>query len=207
MTVGDFYDGGTVNLAPGDTLEVKLAPVPGCAWAPAFGDATVLKPDAEGAGPSAFRFRAAIPGSASLGFVCRNAADPRAAPGGLFRVAAVVKEMVLPRGLLLEQPDNASAIYLVKGDLLQVRLPATPSTGYSWTIASNAPSVLLPLGDPKFDPPSKPTPGAAGTVTFDFRVVGGGGAFLELVYARPSEKDAAPARRWGVFVAAAAVAP
>ena len=40
-------------------------------------------------------------------------------------------------------------------------------------------------GEPKFEPADKPKPGAAGTQAFSFRVVGGGGAFLELVYAPP----------------------
>ena len=29
VTIGDLYAGGTVNLAPADTLEVRLSPGPG----------------------------------------------------------------------------------------------------------------------------------------------------------------------------------
>jgi inhibitor of cysteine peptidase len=202
VTVGEAYDGGTVHLAPGDALEVRLsAGSSGCSWEPAFGDPSVLKPEVP------FRFRAVTTGSASLGLVCRQPSDLRARPGGLFRVLVVVKESVFPRVLLLEEPDNASEIYVVQGDVVQVRLPANPSTGYTWTVASNTPSILQPLGDPKFEPPAKPGPGGAGTQTFEFRVAGGGGAFLELAYARPFEKDGAPARRWGIFVACAGTGP
>lgn len=209
VTIGDLYDGGTVNLAPGDTLEVRLtASASGCTWGHAFGDAAVLKPEpADSAAPSAFRYKALTTGSASLGLACLKAADPQAPPGGLFRVLVIVKDSALPRGLILEAPDNGSDIFLAQGEILQVRLPSNPSTGYTWSIAGNSPSVLRPTGEPKYDAPEKGKPGAGGTQTFEFRVVGGGGAFLDLVYRRPSEKDAPPARRWGVFVAAAAVGP
>jgi inhibitor of cysteine peptidase len=207
VVIGELYDGGTVNLGAGDTLEIDLpAPASGCAWVPAFADASVVKPDASSAAPK-FRYRALVAGSTSLGLACLKSSDPQAPPGGLFRVQVVVKDSVLPRGLLLEEPDGGSDIFMTQGDLLQVKLPSTPSTGYSWTVAGNAPSVLRPTGDPKYDPPAKGSPGAAGTQTFEFRVVGGGGVFLDLVYRRPFEKDAPPARRWGVFVAAAALGP
>ncbi|HKD19219.1 MAG TPA: protease inhibitor I42 family protein [Thermoanaerobaculia bacterium] len=207
VIIGELYDGGTVNLGAGDTLEVNLqAPPSGCAWVPAFVDATILKPDPASAAPK-FRYRALVAGSTSLGLACLKSSDPQAPPGGLFRVQVVVKDSVLPRGLLLEEPDGGSDIFLTQGDVLQVKLPSTPSTGYSWVIAGNAPSVLRPTGDPKYDPPAKGSPGAGGTQTFEFRVVGGGGAFLDLVYRRPFEKDAPPARRWSVFVASAAVGP
>jgi inhibitor of cysteine peptidase len=209
VTIGDLYDGGTVNLSPGDTLEVRLAPgSAGCVWRPAFGDALVMK--AEGDAPTGppFRYKALTTGSTSLGLACISPSDAQASAGGLFRVQVVVKESLLPRGILLEAPDSGSDIFLAQGEVLQVRLPSTPSTGFSWAVSSNSPAVLRPAGEPKYDPPGgKGAAGAAGTQTFEFRVVGGGGAFLELVYRRPFEKDAAPARRWGVFIAAAAVGP
>ena len=209
VAIGDLYDGGTVTIAQADTLEVRLSPGPsGCSWGVAFNDSTILRSDAEAApGASVFRFKAVTTGSVSLGLACRKPTDPKAQPGGLFRVLVAVKESIAPRGLILEEPDNGSDIFLTQGDAVQVRLPSNPTTGYSWTVAANAPSVLAAVGEPKFEPAAKPLPGAAGTQTFAFRVVGGGAAFLELVYARPFEKDLAPARRWGIFVATAAVGP
>jgi len=208
VTIGDLYDGGTVNLAPGDTLEVRLsAGASGCAWGPAFGDEAVLKPEGGTPASPAFRYKAVATGSASLGLACLKAADPQAPPGGLFRVLVVVKDSVLPKGLILEQPDSGSDIFLAQGDQLLVRLPSNPSTGFSWGIAGNAPSVLRQVGEPKYEAPAKAMPGAGGTQTFEFRVVGGGGAFLDFIYRRPSDKDTPPARRWGVFVAAASVGP
>lgn len=207
VSIGELHDGGTVNLGPGDTLEVRLPSSPACAWRPAFVDAAVLKAEGEPPSGPPFRYRALATGSTSLGMACVSASDPQAPAGGLFRVQVVVKDTLLPRGILLEAPDSGSDIFLAQGEVLQVRLPSTPSTGYSWAIASNAPAVLRPSGEAKYEPPGKGAAGAAGTQTFEFRVVGGGGVFLELVYRRPFEKDAVPARRWGVFVAAAAVGP
>ncbi len=208
FVIDDLYDGGTINVAVGDTVEVRLAaPASGCAWAPAFGDASVMKPDGAPASAGVFRYRAVTSGSTSVGLACLKAADAQAPAGGLFRVQAVVKESLFPRGIVLEAPDSGSDIFLTQGDVLQVRLPSTPSTGYSWTVAGNAPSVLRAVGEARYEPPAKGGAGAAGTQTFEFRVVAGGGAFLDLVYRRPFEKDVAPARRWGVFVAAAAISP
>ena len=209
VTIGDLYAGGTVTIAQSDTLEVRLLPGSfGCSWGVAFNDATILRPDAEAApGASTFRWKAITTGSVSLGLACRKPTDPKAQPGGLFRVLVAVKESIAPRSLILEEPDNGSDIFLTQSDAIQVRLPSNPTTGFSWTVASNAPSVLAPVGEAKFEPAVKPRPGAAGTQSFAFRVVGGGGAFLELVYARPFEKDTPPARRWGIFIAAAATGP
>ncbi len=208
VTIGDLYAGGTVNLAPSDTLEVRLSPGPaGCVWGLAFNDPAILKPEAPAPGASVFRFKALVAGTESLGLACRMPSDSKTQPAGLFRVLVTVKDNVAPRGFVLEEPDNGSSIFLVQGDAVQVRLNSNPSTGFAWSIASNAPSVLAPAGEPSFEPAEKPRPGAAGAQTFSFRVVGGGGVFLELVYARPSEKDAPPARHWGIFIAAAATGP
>lgn len=216
VTIGDFYDGGTVNLAPGDELRVRLPSRPECAWSVAFADAAVLKtlpPDtAAEAGFQAVRFQAAASGSSSLGLVCRATASTSASPSasaapvGLFRVQVEVKEvMTRRRGLLLEEPDNGSFISMTQGDALSIKLPSNPSTGYTWSIADNAPSVLQPEGDPRFEPAPAARAGAGGFQTFDFRVAGGGAAWIRLVYRRPFEKDAPPARTWSVLVAAAAL--
>jgi inhibitor of cysteine peptidase len=212
VVVGDSYDGGSLSLAPGDELRVRLASHTGegAAWAPAFFDESVLKAlPAEGpaeAGVETLRFRASAAGLTSVGLVCRKASEAAAAPAGIFRLQVEVKEMMTRRrGVLLEEPDSGSIIYLLQGDALSVRLPANPTTGYTWSIAANAPSVLQSAGDPRYEPPAASRPGAGGFQSFEFRVAGGGAALLQLVYRRPFEKDAPPARTWSVFVASAAI--
>ena len=209
LTVGDLYDGGTVQMAAGDALEVHPSsnPAATCAWDVAFGDPSILKPEGAGSGPAVFRFRAVTPGSVSLGLACRTPSEPKAPPGGLFRILVVIKDAIAPRSLILELPDSGSRIFLTQGDRIAVRLPSNPSTGFSWAIAANAPSVLQPAGDSTYEAPDKPVAGAAGFQTFEFRVAGGGAVSLELVYRKPSDKDAPPTRRWGIFIGAAGLAP
>ncbi len=207
VTIGPVYDGGVVNLAPGDELVVRLPadPQSGEAWELAMNDPAILRSQVEAAG--VFRFKAVATGSSSVGVACLRTADRAAPPGRLFRVLAVVKSAAPRRALILEEPDNGSEIFLTQGERVSVRLPSSPATGFGWTVARNAPSVLQPIGDPRFEPPGKAIPGAGGYQVFEFRVVAGGASALSLVYRRPFEKDQPPARTWSIFLSCAAAAP
>ena len=104
VTIGELYAGGTVSLAPADTLEVKLSPGPsGCAWGVAFSDPAVLAPDTGAATSPVFRFKAITTGSVSLGLACRKALELSEVLG---RIALSGRNMTftsrhLPQGLLL----------------------------------------------------------------------------------------------------------
>jgi inhibitor of cysteine peptidase len=144
-------------------------------------------------------------GSSSIGIACEKPADPASPPTRLFRVLAVVKAAAPRRSVTLEEPDNGSQIFLTQGERLFVKLPSSPTTGYGWTVARNAVSVLQPVGDPRFEAPEKALPGASGYQIFEFRIVAGGASSLAMVYRRPFEKDQPPARTWAIFLSAAAV--
>jgi inhibitor of cysteine peptidase len=220
LTIGELYDGGVVNLTPNDQLVVRLSsdPATGEAWEVSFNDAAVLKPvgepsaDApagsppEAPGPQVFRFRAIATGSSSLGLAYQKTANLASAPARLFRVLVVVKDRAPRRSLTLAEPDNGSTVFLTQGERIFVRLPSNRSTGYGWTVARNAPSVLQPVGDPRFETPEKAAPGASGYQIFEFRVVAEGASSLAMVYQRPSDKGSPPGRTWGIFLAAAGVA-
>jgi inhibitor of cysteine peptidase len=221
LTIGELYDGGVVNLAPGDALVVRLSadPASGEAWEVALNDATVVRrveePPKEklgavetpgAAGLKEFRFRAIATGSSSLGLAYRKPADPSSAPSRLFRVLVIVKEDVPRRALTLGEPDNGSTIFLTQGERFVVRLPSNPTTGYTWSVAGNAAAVLQPAGDPRFEPSPNAKPGTGGYQVFEFRVVAPGASSLALAYRRPSEKDQPPARTWGILLAAAGLA-
>ncbi|MCC7165668.1 MAG: protease inhibitor I42 family protein [Anaerolineae bacterium] len=94
----------------------------------------------------------------------------------------------------LTASDNGSTVDMAVGDTLQVELPTNPSTGYSWKVASNNASVLVPLGAAQFDLKAQttPMPGAGGTQTFHFQAVGKGQTPLTLVYVRPWETSITP---------------
>jgi inhibitor of cysteine peptidase len=221
LTIGELYDGGVVNLAPGDEVVVRLSPDPasGEAWDVALNDAAVVRRVEEpareksaaagppgAAGAREFRFRAIATGSSSLGLACQRPADPASAPSRLFRVLVVVKEDVPRRVLTLGEPDDGSTIFLTQGERLVVRLPSNPTTGYVWSIFRNAAAVLQPAGDSRFEASGNAKPGTGGYQIFEFRVVAPGASSLALVYRRPFEKDQPPARTWGIFLAAAGLA-
>ena len=105
VTIGDLYDGGTVNLAPGDTLEVRLSARPDrLRLGQAFDDAAILKPEARRAGRSGLPLPGRDGGDRRASG--SRAASPRTRrrrPAGLFRVLVVVKDSVAaarlpPRG-------------------------------------------------------------------------------------------------------------
>jgi predicted secreted protein len=216
VTISEAFDGGLVNLAPGDELVVRLSGNAGTGyvWTLAFLNADVLKPEggssAEQApipgapGVKVFRFRAANRGPASVGFAYGRPSENDAAPARLFRALVMVGVTVAPRHHNARDTDDSSRLFLTQGDTLYVRLPATPSTGYGWTITRNAPSVLKPAGEPKWEGPT--VPGAEGTQVLEFQVVGPGADWLELTYRRPFDPDSKAVKTWNLFVATAGLA-
>jgi inhibitor of cysteine peptidase len=212
LSVGEGYDGGVVTLAVGDSLAVKLPAPNAGTWTVAFADPSVLKlagsdPSEPGSSTQVLRFDAAETGTTGLGLAYRPAAKKSSPPEKLYRLQVVVRTDAGPRTLELSPPDDGSRISVTQGDRIVVKLPANVTTGYSWSIAENDPSILLPAGSARYEPPSRPEPGAPGVQIFELRVLGGGTAWLQLVYRRPFEKDVPPARTWNAFVSSASVEP
>lgn len=147
VAVGEGFDGGSVRLGVGDELTVDLPAPEGKAWTVAFRDPAILKP-AAAAGEPARRFTAAAAGSTSLGLVLRKAGGP---PAAVFRVAVEVLASAPPRrSLALSEVDDGSELFLMKGDVLTVRLPSNVTTGYGWTVAQAAPGVLQSPENPVY---------------------------------------------------------
>jgi len=213
VVVTEAFDGGVLTLASGDQLVVRLGGNAGSgySWVPAFNDAALLQPVGPAAGEAApggggvraFRFKAAgTRGSASLGFAWVKPAATEEAPGRLFRILAVFGQTVNAKTHRVRDGDGGSRLYLTQGDTLVVRLPATPSTGYGWTLTRGA-QILKQKGEPKWEPAPSGSPGAEGAQVLEFAVTGPGADWLELGYRRPFEKDAKPTKTWSVFVGAA----
>lgn len=91
---------------------------------------------------------------------------------------------------------------LRRGDLLVVRLPANPSTGYSWAVRSAGCPVLARAGR-SYLPPRSARLGAPGTAVLRFRATAPGSAALRLAYARAWERGVPPARVFTVRVTVA----
>ena len=90
--------------------------------------------------------------------------------------------------------DNGHEVAVAVGQVLIVKLPSNPTTGYSWSLPSGAePAILKKAGEPAF---TRESPfgiiGAGGTEIWRFRATKAGRQTLRLDYARPWEKDVAP---------------
>ena len=103
------------------------------------------------------------------------------------------------RGARVDERDNGRRVELRVGDVLILTLRANYSTGYSWEVVSSGEPVLRQAGPPTFTEDSH-LAGAGGTATFEFRAEKAGSTSLELVYVRPWEKDAEPARTFSLTV-------
>jgi inhibitor of cysteine peptidase len=88
---------------------------------------------------------------------------------------------------------NGSQRALDEGDLLVVRLPSNPSTGYAWIVRSGVGHVLRAAGR-SYVPPSAEVVGAPGTAILRFRAATTGKTVLRLAYRR-SWSSRAPAAR------------
>jgi inhibitor of cysteine peptidase len=88
---------------------------------------------------------------------------------------------------------NGSRRVLQRGDLLVVRLPSNPSTGYAWAVCSGTGRVLSDAGR-QYVPPKTGLVGAPGTAVLRFRAAATGKTVLRLAYRR-SWKQSAPAAR------------
>lgn len=91
----------------------------------------------------------------------------------------------------ITEADAGHQIELHVGDMLELTLPANPTTGYQWETSDLDSTVLRPLGEPTFKPSSNAV-GSGGQVTLRFEAVEVGQADLTLILHRPFEKDVAP---------------
>ena len=104
-----------------------------------------------------------------------------------------------PATTLTEQ-DNGRDIDLNSGEMLIVRLPSNPSTGYNWTVAGEpAPLELQKSTFQKRSSNSKVV-GASGTSVFRFTANSSGISNLTLVYRRSWEYNTPPMKTFSVRV-------
>ena len=91
----------------------------------------------------------------------------------------------------LNEANQGAAITLEEGDLLTVRLPANPSTGYTWSQLQSVSGVLSQLGEANFVGGSQVgIVGAPGTMVWKFQASKVGSTQLSFNYARPWETNA-----------------
>ena len=126
-------------------------------------------------------------------------------PSVLFALPLMTGCQTTPPIRTITEGDNGSTVTLSHHDLLEVDLPATPSTGYTWQTGNINSWVLAPLKRPRFASAAAETNGqsmvgAGGTVTLTYQAVGTGTSPLELAYSRPWATNSAPEKSFSVTV-------
>lgn len=91
------------------------------------------------------------------------------------------------------------AVGLEVGDILEVVLPANPSTGYIWEAGFYNQSVLKPYGEPEFSSTSTNF-GAEESQKLPFAAIGEGETELVLLYQRSFENKAVDQQAFQVYV-------
>jgi inhibitor of cysteine peptidase len=95
---------------------------------------------------------------------------------------------------------NGSQRRLHRGDVLVVRLPSNPSTGYTWKVCCGTRTLLVVASRTYLPPRDEQLVGAPGKAVLRFRAVKAGKTVLRLHYVRSWEKGAVPARTFALRV-------
>ena len=89
--------------------------------------------------------------------------------------------------------DNVK-VELAKGDKLELKLAANPTTGFTWVVGSKESTALKSAGKPEYVPDKKGKVGGGGIQVFTFTAEAAGEVDVEMQYKRPFEKDKEPAK-------------
>jgi inhibitor of cysteine peptidase len=100
---------------------------------------------------------------------------------------------------LIGEDNNGQTIELAAGDIVEVVLPETPSTGFRWQAASKIEPVYA-IAVETTEPPSSTKPGAPGTHRWRLEAKKAGECELKLAYHRPWESTAAAAREFHIRI-------
>jgi inhibitor of cysteine peptidase len=108
-------------------------------------------------------------------------------------IALLVAAQANASMVFVSQDENGQEFTLERGDALEISLPVTSGSGYTWQAEPVAGGIVTQVGDPEIKR-SSATPGATGHQIFHFARGAAGTGILELRYLRPWEKDKLPAK-------------
>jgi inhibitor of cysteine peptidase len=114
-------------------------------------------------------------------------------------VALVLASQANASMIFISPDDNGREFTLDRGDALEISLPATSGTGYTWQAEPVAGGFVTQVGEPAFALDNA-MPGASGHQVFHFGVSASGTGMLEMHYLRPWEKDAKPAKVFKIML-------
>jgi predicted secreted protein len=99
--------------------------------------------------------------------------------------------------LILKQADEGQYFEVNRDEVIQIRLPENPTTGYQWTI-DEINETVLELEDSDFVLPSNANIGGSGERIFRFRAKSIGTSHVLLKMQREWEVDVPPIDRYDV---------
>ena len=116
-------------------------------------------------------------------------------------VAATPKVQTLE----INRANNGQLARLHVGNVLVIRLPGNPASGYEWQVGTTNTTALRLTVQPQYSPPAGAAGGAAvqGAYTFVYQAVQPGNGSLRLYYVRPGD----PRRPRDMFAIGVSVAP
>jgi inhibitor of cysteine peptidase len=111
----------------------------------------------------------------------------------VFTLEVVIPPYLTGRTVALDASVAGGQVQLNAGDQMTITLDSNPTTGYLWEIQEVDVSILQPVGQWVFES-SSDRMGAGGTETRRLVALKRGATPLELIYHRPWERDAPPAK-------------
>ncbi|MEO6902219.1 MAG: C1 family peptidase [Bacteroidia bacterium] len=91
----------------------------------------------------------------------------------------------------IEKANSPESIAITTDQVLEIRLPSTPSTGYGWYLKNDDRNILVQTGDEEFVTDNLEYPiGSSGTQIMKYIGTNRGTKDMEFVYKRPWEKEA-----------------
>ena len=101
-------------------------------------------------------------------------------------------DMPPPATTVLTEKQSGVRTNLVVGQEVELRLDTNPSTGHSWLVLASGSPVLVPLGEPRYEPAPAPEGlvGRGGVEHRRFRAAAPGDALLRLEYRQPWDREA-----------------
>ena len=104
-----------------------------------------------------------------------------------------------PKEVSILWSEIDQGVGLAVGDILEVVLPANPSTGYIWEVGFYNQSVLKPYGEPEFYSTSTNL-GAEESQKLHLEAIGVGETELVLAYQRSFENEGVDQQTFQVYV-------
>ena len=99
----------------------------------------------------------------------------------------------------LTQADHGTSVAVAPGDIIIIRLPENPTTGYQWTVEM-VDAATLALQRTEFSPAPEAGVGSGGGKTFTFKAQKPGTAHIQLKLWRAWAGDASIRDRYHVTI-------